>query len=124
MIHRGHSYHMDKTLKKLRPSVKLAILGSCGGNKNIISVATISPDAQIIVSKKTGSKLINDPMIAVINENLQNKGDLEWTEVWQQLSDKFSKDEFALNLFNEYIPPARNVSLFVLKLFNYYKKFA
>ncbi|HEU4860473.1 MAG TPA: hypothetical protein VFT15_11570 [Chitinophagaceae bacterium] len=124
VIHRGHSYHMDKTLKKLRPSVKLAILGSCGGNKNIISVATISPDAQIIVSKKTGSKLINDPMIDVINENLQNRGELNWTEIWQQLSDQFSKDEFRLNLFNEYIPPARNVSLFVLKLFNYYKKFA
>ena len=124
VIHRGHSYHMDKTLKKLKPSVKLAILGSCGGNKNIVNVATISPDAQIIVSKKTGSKLINDPMIAGINENLQNKGKLNWTEIWQQLSDQFSKDEFRLNLFNEYIPPARNVSLFVLKLFNSYKKFA
>lgn len=124
VIHRGHSYHMDKTLKKLRPSVKLAVLGSCGGNKNIISVATISPDAQIIVSKKTGSKLVNDPMIDVINENLKTRGQLNWTEVWQQLSDKFSKDEFTLNLFNEYIPPAKNVSLFVLKLFNHYKKFA
>ena len=124
VIHRGHSYHMEKTLKKLKPSVKLAILGSCGGNKNIISVATISPDAQIIVSKKTGSKFINDPMIEVINENLQNKGTLIWTEVWQELAGKFSKDEFKLNLFNEYIPPARNVSLFVLKLFNNYKKFA
>ena len=124
VIHRGHSYHMDKTLKKLKPSLKLAILGSCGGNKNIINVATISPDAQIIVSKKTGSKLINDPMIDVINENLQSKEALNWAEVWQQLSGRFSKDEFTLNLFNEYIPPARNVSLFVLKLFNYYKKFA
>jgi len=63
-------------------------------------------------------------MIAVINENLQTRGQLNWTEVWQQLSGKFSKDEFTLNLFNEYIPPARNVSLFVLKLFNNYKKFA
>ena len=124
VIHRGHSYHMDKTLKKLKPSLKLAILGSCGGNKNIINVATISPDAQIIVSKKTGSKLINDPMIDVINENLQSKEALNWAEVWQQLSGRFSKDEFTLNLFNEYIPPARIVSLFVLKLFNYYKKFA
>ena len=124
VVHRGHSYHIDKTLKKLKPSLKLAILGSCGGNKNIINVATISPDAQIIVSKKTGSKLINDPLIDVINENLQINEALNWAEVWQQLSARFSKDEFTLNLFNEYIPPARNVSLFVLKLFNYYKKFA
>ena len=124
VVHRGHSYHINKTLKKLKPSVKLVILGSCGGNKNIISVASISPDAQIIVSKKTGSKLINDPLIDVINENLLINGGLIWTEVWQQLSGKFSKDAFTLTLFNEYIPPSKNVSLFVLKLFNSYKKFA
>jgi len=124
VVHRGHSYHLSKTLKRLTPSVRLAILGSCGGYNSIISVATISPDAHIIVSKKTGSKYINDPMIEVINENLRNGNDLNWAEVWQTLSNRFSKDEFRLNLFNEYIPPARNVSLFVLKLFNSYKKFA
>ena len=124
VVHRGHSYHLSKTLKRLTPSVKLAILGSCGGYNSIISVATISPDAHIIVSKKTGSKYINDPMIEVINENLRNGLDLNWAETWQSLTNRFSKDEFRLNLFNEYIPPARNVSLFVLKLFNSYKKFA
>jgi hypothetical protein len=124
VVHRGHSYHLGKTLKRLTPSVRLAILGSCGGYNSIISVATISPDAHIIVSKKTGSKYINDPMIEVINENLRNGNDLNWAEVWRTLSNRFSKDEFRLNLFNEYIPPARNVSLFVLKLFNSYKKFA
>jgi hypothetical protein len=123
IVHRGHSYHLSKTLKRMNSSVKLAILGSCGGNNSIISVATISPDAQIIVSKKTGSKFINDPMIDVINQNLLTQDKLVWSQVWQDLSGKFSKDEFTYNLFNEYIPPARNVSLFVLKLFNYYKKF-
>ena len=124
VVHRGHSYHLVKTLKRLTPSVKLAILGSCGGYNSIISVATISPDAHIIVSKKTGSKYINDPMIEVINERLRNRNDLNWAETWQALTIRFSKDEFRLNLFTEYIPPARNVSLFVLKLFNSYKKFA
>ena len=124
VVHRGHSYHLSKTLKRLTPSVKLALLGSCGGYNSIISVATISPDAHIIVSKKTGSKYINDPMIEVINESLRNGSNLNWAEAWQTLTTRFSKDEFRLNLFNEYIPPARNVSLFVLKLFNSYKKFA
>ncbi|HEY6064014.1 MAG TPA: hypothetical protein VIV35_10425 [Chitinophagaceae bacterium] len=121
LIHRGHSYHLPETLKRLQPSVKLTILGSCGGSNSIISVASISPDAQIIVSKKIGSQFINDPMIDVINETLQHKKDLVWTEVWEKLRTRFRKDEFALNLFNEYIPPSKNVSLFVLKLFNFYK---
>ena len=121
LIHRGHSYHLNQTLKRLQPSVKLTILGSCGGHNNILSVASISPDAQIIVSKKIGSQFINDPMIDAINETLQHKKDLIWTDVWEKLKDRFRKDEFALNLFNEYIPPSKNVSLFVLKLFNFCK---
>jgi hypothetical protein len=122
LIHRGHSYHLDNTLKRLTPSVRLAILGSCGGSNSAISIATINPDAQIIVSKKTGSKSINDPIIDVINETLLDKKDLSWPEIWEKLGTRFKKDEFTLNLFNEYIPPGKNVSLFVLKLFNFYNK--
>ena len=123
LMHRGHSYHLENTLKRLTPSVKLAILGSCGGYNSAISIASINPDVQIIGSKKTGAKSINDIIINVINETLENKEDLSWTEIWKKLAARFSKDEFSLNLFNEYIPPGKNVSLFVLKLFNYYNRF-
>lgn len=121
LVHRGHSYHLDHTLKKLTPSVKLTILGSCGGYNNILSVANISKEAQIIVSKKTGSMFINDPIIEVINETLVNGRDLVWLEIWEKLRIRFRRNEFLLNLFNEYIPPGKNVSLFVYKLFNYYR---
>ncbi|MDP4262564.1 MAG: hypothetical protein Q8941_08540 [Bacteroidota bacterium] len=118
LVHRGHSYHLGHTLKRLQPSVKLVILGSCGSYSNILSVSDISPDAQIIVSKKAGSKFINDPMLGTINRALQNKKDLIWIKLWEELAIRFRKDEFVLNLFNEYIPPTKNASLFVLKLFN------
>jgi len=124
LIHRGHSYHVDNTLKRLTPSVRLAILGSCGGSNSAISIASINPDVQLIVSKKTGSKSINDPIISVINETLLNKEDLSWPMIWEKLSARFSNDEFTRNLFNEYIPPGKNVSLFVLKLFNFYNRAA
>jgi len=122
LMHRGHSYHLENTLKRLTPSVKLAILGSCGGYNSAISIASINPDAQLIVSKKTGSKSINDPIINVINETLLNNEDLSWPLIWEKLSFRFSNDEFTRNLFNEYIPPGKNVSLFVLKLFNFYNR--
>jgi len=121
LVHRGHSYHLDHTLKKLTPSVRLTILGSCGGYNNILSVANISQEAQIIVSKKTGTMLVNDPIIEVINETLMNGKDLVWLDIWEKLRIRFSKNEFLLNIFNEYIPPGKNVSLFVYKLFNYYR---
>ena len=124
LVHRGHSYHVNKTLTRLTPSVRLAILGSCGGSNNAISIATINPDAQLIVSKKTGSKSINDPIIKIINETLLSNEDLSWPVIWEKLSAQFSNDEFTRNLFNEYVPPGKNVSLFVLKLFNFYNRAA
>jgi hypothetical protein len=120
-VHRGHSYHLSKSLLRMQPSVKLAILGSCGAANSILSVANISPTAQVIFSKKTGSKFINDPLIDVINQLLLEKKDLVWTEVWEKLAIRFREDPFALSLLNEYVPPRKNVSLFVLKLYNSYQ---
>ncbi len=124
IVHRGHSYHLEKTLKRLTPSVKLAILGSCGSYNNAISIANINPDVQVIASKKTGAKSVNDPIIEEINEVLLTRNELLWADVWNKLTTRFSKDEFTLGVFNEYIPPSKNISLFVLKLFNYYNRFA
>jgi hypothetical protein len=118
IVHRGHSYHLDKTLKRLKPSVRLAILGSCGGYNKALSIANINPDVQVIGSKKTGSKSVNDPILDEINETLINGKDLQWPDLWKQLTDRFSKNEAVLSLFNEYFPPSHNLSLFVLKLFN------
>ena len=118
LVHRGHSYHISKSLIRMEPSVKLAILGSCGGYNSILSVTNIDPEAQVIVSKKTGSKFINDPLINVINETLMNKKDLIWTEIWEKLEIRFAKNQVALSIFNEYIPPRKNLSLFVARLFN------
>jgi hypothetical protein len=118
LIHRGHSYHLDKTLKRLNPSVRLAILGSCGSYNKSISLASVNPDIQVIGSKKTGSKSINDPIIDVINETLLEQRDLSWPEIWSKLSTRFSKDEGTLSLFNEYFSPDSNLSLFVLKLYS------
>ena len=44
-----------------------------------------------------------------------------WTEIWENLRIRFRNDEFAFDLFNDYIPPRKNVSQFVLKLFNSYR---
>jgi len=117
IVHRGHSYHLDKTLARLKPSMKLAILGSCGSYNKAISIANINPDVQVIGSKKTGAMSINDPILDVINATLVKDDELKWPEIWEKLTERFSKDPNVLELFNEYFPPSKNLSLFVLKLF-------
>ena len=71
--------------------------------------------------KKTGSKSINDPIIDMINQTLVSKNDLVWNDIWKKLTDKFDNDPGTLSLFNEYFPPSKNLGLFVLKLFMYYR---
>lgn len=124
LVHRGHSYHLDKTLKRLSPSVKLAILGSCGGYNKSISIATMNPDIQVIGSRKMGAKAINDPMLNSINETLSSGANIHWPEIWNRLTARFKKDAGMLATFQEYFPPSHNLSLFVLKLYHSNKSLA
>jgi hypothetical protein len=119
IIHRGHSYHLPGTLNYLQPNMKLAILGSCGGYRNILTVADKSPSAQIVATKQVGSKLINDPMIQLVNTHFLQSKDISWPEVWATMGETFNKSPFTRDLFAEYVPPYRNLSLFVIRLFNY-----
>lgn len=120
LVHRGHSYHLDKTLRRMNSSVRLAVLGSCGSYNRSISIATINPHVQVIGSRKMGAKSINDPIIETINETLLSGQDLHWPQIWESLTNRFKKDGTSLSLFNEYFPPSHNLGLFVLKLFNYF----
>lgn len=122
LMHRGHSYHLDKTLRRLSPSVRLAILGSCGSYNRAISIATINPDVQVIGSKKTGAKSINDPILNEINLDLLSGNDLMWPEIWNKLEKKLGREPAVLSLFAEYFPPGKNLGLFVLKLYNHYNR--
>jgi hypothetical protein len=107
LVHRGHSYHLDNTLKRLTPSVKLAILGSCGGANSSISIASINTDAQLIVSKKMGSKSINDPIINVINETLLNEEDLLWPVIWESYPFDLMVMNLPEILMNIFLPEKR-----------------
>ncbi len=117
LVHRGHSYHLEKTLKRVGPATKLSILGSCGGYNKAISIASINTSIQVIGSKKTGAKTINDPILDEINTTIGNGTDISWPTIWAQLADRFKNNPTALSLFEEYFPPSHNPGLFLFKLY-------
>lgn len=119
LIHRGHSYHLPNTLKYLQPYTKLAILGSCGGYKNIQKIMDINPDVHLIASKQTGTMIVNDPLLKQLCTYLNAGKSLDWVSFWSELNETFKKDAPAAKLFEEYIPPYKNLSSFVVKLYNY-----
>ena len=120
LIHRGHSYHLANTLKYLDPSVKLAILGSCGGYKNMKKILELDPEIQIVASKQVGSMAVNDPLLNHLNSYLTSGKNVDWVTFWDELSTGFKKEVNVSKLFEEYIPPYKNVSSYVIRLYNYH----
>jgi hypothetical protein len=118
LIHRGHSYHLENTLKRLQPYTKLAVLGSCGGYNNIKQIVSANPDIQIIASKQVGAMIINDPMLDAINQQIVAGKDLHWEKFWDDLGNSFKSNAAAYKLFGEYVPPYKNVGVFVYRLYN------
>lgn len=118
VVHRGHSYHLPYTLKKLSPYARIVVLGSCGGYNNLNEVLTICRDAHIISSKQVGTKTVNEPILEAINANLVAGNNIDWISMWKDLGTRF-KTGPAKEKFDDYIPPYKNLGAIFIKA--YYK---
>ena len=118
LIHRGHSYHLPNTLKYLQPYNKIAVLGSCGGYKNMKKIMDINPDIHIVASKQVGSMAVNDPLLNHLNNYILADKNIDWVSFWREMDDSFKAEFNAAKLFEEYVPPYKNVSGFVVKLYS------
>ena len=110
VIHRGHSYWLPSTIDQLVSSARVILLGSCGAYQSLDKILKICPSAQIIASKQTGSYSVNDPMIYAILETLRQGKDLNWPQLWAGLSKSSGNSE----LFDDYVPPHKNLGALFL----------
>jgi hypothetical protein len=117
VIHRGHSYHLKYTIAQLPSTARIILLGSCGSYQNLTSVLQICPDAQIISSKEVGSRLVNEPVLKLINESLLYQDDIDWINMWNTLGKQF-EGSVAEERFENYIPPHKNLGALFIKAFN------
>lgn len=117
-VHRGHSYHVKSTMKRIMPSARIVILGSCGGYNNINEVLSISGDAHIISSKQTGTMHVNEPILQAINSYLQAGKSIDWVSMWKDLSGKFTTGD-AKEKFDDYIPPFKNLGAIFIKAYTH-----
>jgi hypothetical protein len=115
-VHRGHSYHVKSTMKRIMPSARIVILGSCGGYNNINDVLTISNEAHIISSKQTGTMHVNEPIIQAINTSLMAGKNIDWVGIWKDLGSKFTTGD-AKERFDDYIPPYKNLGAIFIKAY-------
>jgi hypothetical protein len=118
LIHRGHSYHLMNSIKFVTADTRLAIVGSCGGYREIFEILDKSPDAQVISTKQIGSLQVNEPILKQMNERLLNEKDVEWSDMWTILEKQFKNNKTASDYFTEYVPPYKNIALLVATLYN------
>jgi hypothetical protein len=115
-IHRGHSYYLNTTIKKMPAGAKLVLVGSCGGYQKLNDVLEICPGAHIISSKQIGTGIINQGLIDVICENLRLGKNLNWPSLWNSLSIRFNGS--AKEKFDDYVPPYKNLGAIFINAYN------
>ena len=94
------------------------MLGSCGGYHNLSVVLDHSPDAHIISSKQTGAMNVNEPIIKNIEDRLLEGKDVEWINMWKDLSNYFTtKMPTYKNTFADYVPPHKNLGAIFIKAY-------
>ena len=116
IVHRGHSYHLSTTMSHLSAQNKVVILGSCGGYHNLSTILEQSEDAHIISSKQTGTMHVNDPLLRDIHQLILNGKDINWIELWTGLGLQMKTPQLQ-DLFNDYVPPHKNMGALFLKAF-------
>ncbi len=120
IVHRGHSYWLDRTMSRMPGDAKIVILGSCGGYQNLNEILEINPDAHIISTKEIGTGDINRPILTYINQVFAANDNLSWPKMWQNLTAVFSKDpsKSVRDSWDDYIPPYKNLGAIFLKAYN------
>lgn len=118
-LHRGHSYHLPKSLKRIPTSAQFVYLGSCGGYNDVVKVFQANPDAHIISTRNIGSKLINDPILSKINNQAVANQNMNWIELWDHFDKSFTSKN-TKEFFSAYIPPHKYIGvIFIREIFNY-----
>jgi hypothetical protein len=117
IVHRGHSYHLPFTLERLSKQNRIVVLGSCGGYHNLSVVLDNAPDAHIISSKQVGAMNVNEPIIKSINDQLLAGKNVNWITTWKGLEGYFANKKGLKELFNDYVPPHKNLGAIFIKAY-------
>ena len=118
VIHRGHSYHLKYTIEQMPQSAKIIMLGSCGGYNNLKQILDYAPDAHIISTKQIGARDVNKPIIEALNNTLRNGRNIDWRQMWADLEILFTKEgRDKKDLFDDYIPPHKNLGALFIKAY-------
>ena len=120
VVHRGHSYWLPRTIRRMQGDAKIVVLGSCGGYKNLNDIIDSNPDAHIVSTKEIGAGEINRPILNYLNQSFESGATLSWKAMWASLTKLFSADpnKALRESWDDYIPPYKNLGAIFIKAYN------
>ena len=122
VVHRGHSYWLPGTIKRMPADAKIVVLGSCGGYQNLNQILETCPDAHIVSTKEIGAGDINRPILNYMNASFISCYTLSWKRRWHTLGKTFAGDPSPAirESWDDYVPPYKNLGAIFIKA--YHKK--
>ncbi len=117
IVHRGHSYWVERTLTYVAPTARLVILGSCGGTTELRSVIEASHDAQVIATRGIGATDINDGILKSLNDRiLRGERAIDWSSYWAELRAGWGGS----TEFGDYVAPNQDAGAVFLRAYYRY----
>ena len=119
VVHRGHSYWLPGTIQRMPDDVKVVLLGSCGGYKNLSKILQNSPHANIISTKEIGAGDINKPIMNYLHQALIHDNTINWKQMWASLTRQFKNDAnpSLQESWENYVPPYKNLGAIFIKAY-------
>ncbi|NNC94585.1 MAG: hypothetical protein HKN92_03415 [Chitinophagales bacterium] len=118
IVHRGHSFYSDKTIRHIDASTKIAIIGSCGSYHSIYKVLEKSAEIHVISSKQIASQHVNNPLLLLLAKAIMTERDLEWPIFWEALKTNLSQNRYASEKFVDYVPPHKNLGILFVRAYD------
>lgn len=113
VVHRGHSIHVQHTLKRIPASARIVFLGNCGSSGQLSAVLQRAPQAHLLATRGIGSLSVNDPLLKTLNTTILQEQNVVWKNLWEQLTPLFVHNP----IFEDYIPPHQNATLHFLQAY-------
>jgi hypothetical protein len=110
VVHRGHSYHVGETIRRIPATAAYVFLGSCGSYRQLDDVLSRAPEAHILTTKGIASHTINDPLLKELNEHVLYGKGARWADFWRQATATLAANP----RFADYVPPDKNTSAMYL----------
>ncbi|MCC6294637.1 MAG: hypothetical protein IT164_18435 [Bryobacterales bacterium] len=110
-VQRGHAYHVPKAVASIPTGARFVFLGGCRGTEHLRAVLDRAPEAQVVATRSTGTMDVNDPLLKAINDELADRGQVEWPAFWRAQAARLGGGR----LFQRYIAPDRNGAVIFLQ---------